>query len=185
MLRTYEREKLCEAIAYFAHNTRKLGKTKLFKLLYFLDFEHFKQTGRSVTGSHYYAWPKGPVPVDLFNEFERPAADLLDCVSLEEIPTMHGKMLKVSPNRQFNPRYFTKRELRLLESLAARYRDATADEMIEETHLENRPWHEVYEVQGKRQDTIPYSMALSRQEKDEMLKHIREREELLRNYKER
>jgi hypothetical protein len=55
MLITYERNKLINAIVYFAQNTQHLGKTKLFKLLYLLDFEHFRQTGRSVTGLDYYA----------------------------------------------------------------------------------------------------------------------------------
>ena len=40
MLINHEREKLINAIIYFAKNTRFLGKTKLCKLLYFLDFEH-------------------------------------------------------------------------------------------------------------------------------------------------
>ena len=32
------------------------------KLLYFLDFMHFKQTDKSVTGQDYFAWMTGPVP---------------------------------------------------------------------------------------------------------------------------
>lgn len=50
MLTNHERQKLVEAVLYFATNVKKLGKVKLFKLLYFLDFEHFRDTGRSVTG---------------------------------------------------------------------------------------------------------------------------------------
>src|SRR3990172_2038157 len=42
MLLSHEREKLINAIIFFADNTRFLGKTKLCKLLYFLDFGHFK-----------------------------------------------------------------------------------------------------------------------------------------------
>ncbi|MFC1858011.1 Panacea domain-containing protein [Thermodesulfobacteriota bacterium] len=38
------------------------------KLLYFLDFIHFKHTGKSVTGLDYYAWQMGPVPRDLYEE---------------------------------------------------------------------------------------------------------------------
>ncbi|EQD73859.1 hypothetical protein B1A_04740, partial [mine drainage metagenome] len=63
MLISHEREKLINAIIFFAIHTRFLGKTKLFKLLYFLDFEHHKETGRSVTGMDYFAWKMGPVPV--------------------------------------------------------------------------------------------------------------------------
>jgi uncharacterized phage-associated protein len=82
---THEREKLIQAINFFARNTRKCGKTKLFKLLYFLDFEHFKLTGRSVTGLSYNAWKMGPVPVALFNEIEQPGDDLAKVVQFREI----------------------------------------------------------------------------------------------------
>jgi hypothetical protein len=54
-LRNRDREKLIQAILYFALNTQHLGKTKLFKLLYLLDFDHFRHTGRSVTGMEYRA----------------------------------------------------------------------------------------------------------------------------------
>jgi len=40
------REKLINAIVYFASNTQHCGKVKLFKLLYLLDFSHFRETGR-------------------------------------------------------------------------------------------------------------------------------------------
>lgn len=59
MLITHDREKLINTIIYFAIHVKKCGKIKLFKLLYFLDFEHYKQTGRSVTGLDYYAWKMG------------------------------------------------------------------------------------------------------------------------------
>ena len=66
MIITHHREKLINAIIYFAKNTTYCGKTKLLKLLYFLDFYQFKQTGKSVTGLDYFAWKMGPVPKELF-----------------------------------------------------------------------------------------------------------------------
>ncbi len=42
-------------------NRKLLGKIKLLKLLYSLDFCHFKQTGMSVTGIDYFAWEMGLV----------------------------------------------------------------------------------------------------------------------------
>lgn len=183
MLIHREREKLCQAIVFFAQNTRKLGKTKLFKLLYFLDFEHFKLRGRSVTGSEYYAWPKGPVPKALFEEFEHPGKDLLQCVQFSKIATQRGGMNKVTSKTKFDSRVFSKRELALMKSLAERYLDSTADEMIEQTHLENRPWHQIYEVSGRKQAEIPYELALNRQELEQMQRQVRERDEVLKNYK--
>jgi len=39
----HQREKLINVMVYFAQNTQKCCKIKLFKLMYFLDFEHYKQ----------------------------------------------------------------------------------------------------------------------------------------------
>ena len=183
MLISHERRKLFQAIVFFSEHTRKLGKTKLFKLLYFLDFEHFKRTGRSVTGLAYFAWPKGPVPKQLHEEFADPPSDLLQHVGIETIRTLRGPMEKPVAKVSFDSRLFSKRELQLMRDLAARYRNATAEEMIEDTHLENKPWHEVYDVQGLKQSQIPYELALNKQEADEMRRHIRERQEVVDNYK--
>lgn len=184
MLARHEREKLINAIVYFARNTRYCGKTKLFKLLYFLDFEHFKAIGRSVTGLDYYAWKMGPVPVALYEEIEMPGRDLVEKVSITSVPTLRGKdMYLIQPKAAFDPSHFTKRELRLLERLANEHRDSQADEMIEASHLETLPWHQVFEVERRKQAQIPYSYAVRRGEED-MIKFIAdENQEILDNYK--
>ena len=64
MIITHRKEKLFNAIVYFVKNTKYCNKTKLMKLLYYLDFWHFKETGASVTGLDYYAWDFGPYPVE-------------------------------------------------------------------------------------------------------------------------
>ena len=46
MLIEHNREKLINSIIYFISNTKYCGKTKLFKLLYYLDFMHFIGTKR-------------------------------------------------------------------------------------------------------------------------------------------
>lgn len=179
MLITHEREKLIEAIIFFAQNTRKLGKTKLYKLLYFLDFEHFKLTGRSVTGLAYNAWPKGPVPVSLHNEIADPQKDLEGAVKFDQKETRNGQMLAVHAKRAFSDRLFSKRELNLLKALAREYRDANSEEMVEATHLENLPWHQVYEKEGKKQEEIPYDLAVRKDELEAVLRVAKERRELL------
>ena len=83
MFVTHKREKLINAIIYFVRNTKHCHKLKLFKLLSFLDFEHYRQTGRSVTGLHYDAWPKGPVPSHLDEELEKPGSDLATAGGLQ------------------------------------------------------------------------------------------------------
>jgi uncharacterized phage-associated protein len=179
MLITHEREKLIEIVKFFAQETSRLGKVKLFKLLYFLDFTHFKETGRSVTGMDYFAWKMGPVPVALFEEIEAPGDEWSGQVSFQSIPVVKGTMLKVDALSEFDSKHFSKRELRIMQALAVQFKNAVADEMVEATHLENLPWHQVYEVEGRKQAQIPYSMSLLRQDEELMTEAIRDRDEML------
>lgn len=181
MIISHDRGKLIEIVKFFALHTKRLGKIKLFKLLYFLDFMHYKETGKSVTGLDYAAWPKGPVPVSLFNELKSPKSDWHGQVrfELEDIPTKGWEKLNIEVISAFDPKHFSKRELRIMRSIADDFRDALADDMIEATHLENSPWHQIYEVKGQRQAQIPYEMALRAQDKELMSEAIRDREEML------
>ena len=184
MIVNYNRTKLINAILYFAKNTNFCGTTKLFKLLYFLDFEHYQETGRSVTGLEYFAWKMGPVPVTLYEEIECPDPDIAEKISFEPIKTKFEKpMMLATAKAKFDPSHFSKRELRILENLAKQHKDSKADEIIEVTHLENLPWNQVYNIEKKKQQKIPYDYVLRKAEKEMMRHMISENEEILDNYK--
>ena len=156
MIITHHREKLINAIIYFAEKTKFCGKTKLLKLLYFLDFRHFKQTGKSVTGLDYYAWDMGPVPRDLHNEItDRMKPDLK--AAIKELPKEGFQ--KIIPKKKFNDDYFSKREMRLLEEISFMFADAKAEDMIESTHLSNEPWDKTLKETG-RLEKIDYMLSI-------------------------
>jgi len=181
MLVTHEREKLIQAITFFVTHTRQCGKVKLFKLLYFLDFEHFKLTGRSVTGQDYSAWKMGPVPVALHEEIDAPQPDMADALDFGQKPIRGGEqmMLDIKPKAAFSDRHFTRREMALMRSLAEEYRDARSDDMVEATHLENMPWDKIYNQQGLRQQKIPYELALRADEAKSMTRVAADRREVV------
>lgn len=179
MLIEHNREKLIEAVKFFALHTKKLGKTKLYKLLYFLDFTHFRDTGKPVTGLEYFAWPMGPVPVELQNEFPNPSADWDGNCTFKKVRTQAGEMLAVNATSTFDGTYFSKRELRIMSELANEFKDSTAEQMVERTHLENLPWHQIYEVEKRKQAPIPYDMSLRKQDADLMNESISDRQEML------
>jgi len=183
MLINHDREKLLNAIIFFAQNTSFLGKVKLWKLLYFLDFEHFKDTGRSVTGMEYSAWPKGPVPVALHNEIEHPQTDMSEKILFgkKAVRGTDNQMLTVTPLAVFDPSHFSKRELRLMARLANDFDRTNAEDMIEATHLENQPWHKIYNERGLKQQKIPFELALRAQEEGELRHVMQERDEVLMN----
>ena len=67
-MKDFTNKKILSGIKYFVKNTQHVGRTKLFKLLYFWDFLYFKKYGLSVTGYQYYTFPFGPVPLELYNQ---------------------------------------------------------------------------------------------------------------------
>src|SRR6266480_4938497 len=62
--KNYSEEKLQQVILYFLEHTNNvhLGRTKLMKLLYFVDFDHYEAHGQSITGATYRKLPHGPYP---------------------------------------------------------------------------------------------------------------------------
>ena len=143
MLKDNARQKLINAIIYFAQNT-DCPKTKLLKLLFTLDFEHFRQTGRSVTGLTYYAWKLGPVPVKLLDELDTPASDINSIVELRQENFYGFPGLRVLAKQDFDPSSFTRRELRLLETIASEHGGKSAKVMVDATHKKGAPWDLVY-----------------------------------------
>lgn len=181
-----QRLKLLNALIYFSENVIWAGKVKLFKLLYFLDFMHFEQTGRSVTGLTYFAWPLGPVPEELNNEWQAPAQDFNAHLNRINHTLRTGEERQaVQVLKSFRAEIFTERELGLLESLAKKHFRDTAKNMTDASHFETGPWDEIYNMQGRKQMEIPYDLALSRRgnaDDMEVLKMAKEYEDLTSNY---
>src|SRR5271169_4757174 len=139
MPKTFEREKLLEAIVYFATTARHVGVIKLFKLLYYLDMLHFRETGRSVTSLAYHALPYGPVPTELYNELNRSAADLYRTIDVRTRMVGHDETVVPSggvirPLMTSSLFHLTKREQRILVEVAEKFRDVSAAQINDISH---------------------------------------------------
>lgn len=156
-----ERRKLINAILFFAATTKNCGKIKLFKLLYLLDFEHFSQTGLSVTGLEYQAWEKGPVPRALYDEWSAPGEDMSAAFSVKAETMFSFTRQTVVPKVGVDEDVFTKRELRVMKALAEKYHDAKAEPMVDATHVANGAWAKVWEQNLGNDQVIPYSLAVA------------------------
>ena len=58
---TFNFKKFVNAVLFFAEKD-KIGITKLNKLLYYSDFEHYRLYGRPIIGDEYVKMGQGPVP---------------------------------------------------------------------------------------------------------------------------
>jgi uncharacterized phage-associated protein len=158
-------ERLKNAIIFFIQNDRTVKLTKLMKLLYYLDFGHYRACGRSVTGQEYQAWPKGPVPVDVWQEIrlgEPRGCDLLSIVQVRmvsEATDAFGYELKLRTVK-FDDYFFTPREKKLLENVSEIFKGVSAKLMVESTHVPGMPWETTMKNTGQG-SIIPYELALT------------------------
>ncbi len=160
-----QNEKLIHAMVFFIKKTKHCYKLKLFKLLYFLDFNHFKETGRSVTGLEYFAWPMGPVPKILYDKINSQMEELK--IFFKFIPESFidpdftkDKVIRFIPKIEFDKNLFSKRELHIMEKLIYLYKDVKSKDMTEISHDRKGPWYKVFKQENKPQKTIPYEYIL-------------------------
>ena len=161
MLIPRNREKLINAIVYFATNTQHCGKVKLFKLLYLLDFAHFRHSGRSVTGLDYHAWKMGPVPLELMQEWDQLESDMAVAVKIVPEKVIDYIRERVVPLSEFDDSHFTPRELRLMAELADRFRDELTKPLIGFTHEDRGPWDKIWDSGRGNNERIPYALSIA------------------------
>ena len=158
------REKLVQAVLFFAQETRHLNTTKLMKLLNFFDFEHFRQAGYPSIGLQYYAFEKGPVPKKFWLEVKDglPPSDLKDKIAINT-KTGEGDRKELEflarPGQKVDFSVFTRREKEILQNLAFIYRDATAKVMSDISHEAEKPWEITVKEKGTNAE-IDYLLAL-------------------------
>jgi uncharacterized phage-associated protein len=158
------REKLINAIVYFVAHTKHCHTLKLFKLLNFLDFEHYRQTGRTVTGLTYVAWKQGPAPNDLWHELEKGGEpDLKKAVQIiRHKDDITDKLLRreIKPIAAFDKRIFTRRELAIMDRVAEFFEELKAEDMSEFSHKQGLPWREIFKKGDGEYHEIPEELAL-------------------------
>lgn len=184
MLITHEQEKAYNAIKYFYEHTMTCEKKKLFKLLFFLDFEHYEKTGRPVTGYHYLAWERGPVPVELDRDIKNRSTDLVNEFDFEDGPSDYNSLCLIGKT-PFDPKLFSRRELALMADIADRFQDSTGSEMEAFTHREGTPWQRVFEVEKRPNHQIPFEYQLDDLDdevKEVILDTARDRDAIIAHY---
>jgi len=183
------RRKLLNALLFFAKETKHPNMTKISKLLYFLDFVHFKQTGYPCIGLKYYAFESGPLPKDFWLEVKdgNVPEDFRDKLALiprrDELDPSRKETefwAKADPNLSI----FTPRETEILSNLAFIFKEARGQDMKEVSHLRKQPWDITIKEKGKRQ-FIDYLLAIDEKSEvdlEEARESLKEHFEALSNF---
>jgi uncharacterized phage-associated protein len=139
--------KLANIILFFSWNCKDLGLTKLNKLLYYLDVFSLKETGRTATGQDYKKYPQGPVP-EVYNRLKE-LLDKSEAIGYHDIfedffeinpqKYYNNILYQITPKREFDPKYVSDFELKLMKDVVEEYGQLTAKQLSYKTHKEN-PW---------------------------------------------
>lgn len=132
-------DKYLNSVLYFIRycNNIYLGKVKLNKLMYYLDFVSYRDNEKSLTGDNYIHKDYGPVP-DKIDDI------LTNLVHQNKIKVEKEEIDKVSKWRFSaiaDPKMevFEKNEKLLLEKMCVTFSDWNTDKIVTQTHLES-PW---------------------------------------------
>lgn len=153
--------KLKAIILYFCSNTDRkfLGKTKLMKLFYFLDFIHLKNYGTPVTYDSYVHLEHGPIPSIIKNLVDNVANDIDNSLFADTIKIERPEgsdMQRIIAYRQFtknDEKYFSKTELETMQKVCLKFGDKNT-QYIEDASHDEAPWKKTNLL-----EEIPYSLA--------------------------
>jgi DNA-binding transcriptional regulator YiaG len=134
-------EKLNALVSFFAHKMQPY-KTALNKFLFYADFLNFQQTGFSITGLSYKAFPYGTVPINyegIFREIEKENTDLeiKRTLNAEGTATTEQFTTKVSPKIDL----FSVQELTVINKVIEKFEGMTVQEIVAINHKE-KAWLE-------------------------------------------
>lgn len=129
-------EKFAEMVRYFAQELRPF-KTKLNKLLFYADFKAFKMRGQSISGMKYVAIERGPVPHRYESLFDHMVEHGLIKQETEMFPQGYlGKRYTLACGDQVGTTVLSEDELEALRAVAVRFKDVSASDISEMSHLE-------------------------------------------------
>ncbi|MDD4900752.1 MAG: Panacea domain-containing protein [Patescibacteria group bacterium] len=160
---TINEKKYKNIILFFANKIKNgtLGKLKMMKLLYFLDFDFFEKYGKSVTGDQYLRFENGPVPRMAEKIIKQ--MDSVDIkISKRKVCAGYNDQQHIEALKIFDINLFSKEELVMMEEIAGKWEKFSGAEMKSASHGE-APW-----IATKPDEIIDYNLTYYRNKYGEM-----------------
>jgi uncharacterized phage-associated protein len=165
-----EINKIGNTIVYLAQHIPNLSKTKLLKLLYLLDEASVKEFAVPFLNLEYYVWQAGPVATEIFgeisHEFETSVLDQFLRLRFQEINQRFA--IFIEPKKEFDDNEFSDNDITILEKFCEKFKDITAEQLVEITHRKNTLWYQIAlknnllrDFENKRKTTSNYKIDLS------------------------
>lgn len=144
------RDKLRELILLIIERgqfDRSFGKTKLNKVIYYIDTLAFAKLGKSITGSMYEKRQYGPVPYGVERVYDQLVKNREAAYSYSS-----GKLQRLVPQRESDVSIFSSKEIKLVEDIMDDIEGMSTSEIVDLAH--GKAWDAV-----NMYEPIPYEAA--------------------------
>lgn len=135
----FDKEKFKNVLHYLISKCEKnntFGRTVLYKLAYFSDFNYFEIYEKSLTNESYKKLPHGPAPI----HFKESIIELQNEGKIKEIKKEHYYDYKFEYSSLLNPNYnFSYEELEVINDVIERLGDKNARYISDYSHGD-MPW---------------------------------------------
>ena len=130
---------------YNENTSKSLSQTFLYKLLAFFDYTSLKETGIPSLRLKYNAWDRGPVPVEIYEEFKRNKK--YSSFEIENIKEKDYEGKFISPKEEPDLDHFNQYEINLMRKLVHQYGKEfiNAGEIPERSHESILSWKKAYQ----------------------------------------
>lgn len=132
--KSFDYEKLCAMVLFFAHKTVGLLKVKLLKLLNYSDMIFYQENGVSMSGTRYIHLPYGPVPQNYDMIFGMMSADKI--AHIEVVFDNGYEKHQVIPDCELPLTSLTEKEIKVLEKIYKKFEDFGSAEISNYSHKE-------------------------------------------------
>lgn len=136
--RRFEYLRYVGVVIWLCRNFPVVTATSLNKLLFYVDFLHFKSEAVSLTGAAFRRLQYGPVPA-AYGGLEQ-WMELQGFIDIQEAKYGHGKMgreFRPGPKAEELKAEFTVRELKILEAVKSAFKNLTPGEIGDRSHQES------------------------------------------------
>ncbi len=151
-------------LAYIAGKMPGIHLRKLLKVVYLMDERFMAMRGFPLTWFDYYAWAKGPVAPEAYAVKEGAFADFVS--SKRDSNGKRKVFPAVNATLADSKSLFSDSEMSEIDRMLDVFKDMTADELSDITHIPTSPWSRVVadnhlsfdETNGKSDCLIPLTM---------------------------
>ena len=125
-------EKQINAILYVLKKYPEIGRTKLMKFVFLIDFGWYNETGRTLLEDEYIRMPRGPVPSVGYNLTE--SDNEYFEVRIENLDPEY-KQYRFTPKKEPNLSLFNKKAIEKFDLVIDILKESNANNISDFTHL--------------------------------------------------